>query len=826
MDRTILGLFLLALGSTATADAQVAQAQVTDTYPFTQCFAVTSTVGNRVWTGTGTGVYVFDAPSGEPTLAAGVANQLRPSGIVREIAATEDHLYVAAGRAGLVRFRRDHPDKNPTWAVDAVAENVEVWAIDVPVRLGTTDIVLMGTNDGSTGSLRLLHASATSNTAPFEWDSVTYSAPVYALASRVSGNTLTLLVGTACGAISSGGGGLTFASLYRHDVDLSSGPPTAIPSWSATWTAEELVGSVSVTAPTFVRDIAIEPDGSAAYVAAFTRGVHKLDLSGSGLSEVLTSGWPLRAPNGLPGRADGVAVHDGALGHLLAVTFGPRLRDEQQVWGDICSAPVACDDPMLADSDLAYSGVRLYDLSSGAPALAAELPTGGCSTPPDDCLKGQPQKVALREIAGPALLVDLASETGGYELGRAEFGGGGLSLARVGAWSKHDDNLPLGSNDDMIQIEDSLVVGFESGIAAYDLNAAEPLDHPVDVVSNVSAILLTGFEAVAGYPAMVFGSAQIGGSNFFEVAGAGTSSIDLIHRGALVTNGRVYGHFALDASRTPDGTPWLIILNNADPDTTKGCPTGLQPGPSVIVYRLNTNASNQIVPRLAVALGRFLPKVCETPSRSGYFLSCHAQPAGGNDVVVWVGYGPINHGVVGSVEYGEPDAGLLVLKATFQAGAPTPDDDRVGFTYLGKSPAMLDALGVPPGRITFDPASQRVYGAFGCNGLAAWEIASLLSVPSAPSGTWTASATGAAGSLLQPVPGPTPWIYVTDLGGRVWVLDGSDVSAGPVGSYLSRGQPNALWPADSTVGGSPPPPAFFLADGRGGLHRLQFTTVP
>jgi hypothetical protein len=86
------------------------QAEITATYPFGQTVTVVSDEQDqRIWTGSGSGLFVLNdgtTPS-NPQLASGIANKLRAEGLVRDIALTPDHIYVAAQRAGLVRFSRD-----------------------------------------------------------------------------------------------------------------------------------------------------------------------------------------------------------------------------------------------------------------------------------------------------------------------------------------------------------------------------------------------------------------------------------------------------------------------------------------------------------------------------------------------------------------------------------------------------------------------------------------------------------------------------------------------------------------------------------------------
>jgi len=120
-----------------------------------------------------------------------------------------------------------------------------------------------------------------------------------------------------------------------------------------------------------------------------------------------------------------------------------------------------------------------------------------------------------------------------------------------------------------------------------------------------------------------------------------------------------------------------------------------------------------------------------------------------------------------------------------------------------------------------------------CGGVAVYDVTDKL----APDldGNWPAAADCNDGlSALHVAEGPDNHMYVTfinmDVGG-IGVFDVDDVESGPIvgthttpeGMYTTPFNAQALIPAPSSLPNGEP--AFYVADGRGGLHYIQFPTV-
>ena len=786
------------------------QAEIVATYPFGQCVTVRSDPqSQRIWTGSGSGIFVLDdgtTPS-DPQLASGITNKLRAEGLVRSIDLTTDHIYAAIQRAGLIRFPRDTTSTDKDWQLDLLSDR-QGWVVDVPVRISGIDVVFVGTNeDNSTGSVRLLWANATNTDSPTEKDSVALSVPVYALATRVQGNTLTLLVGTACGG--TGSPGVPSKGLIRYDFDLSAGLPDNIPQESAIWTASEVdpVLHTVMPLPTFVRDVVIDAEHDVAYVAAFTLGVRKIDLSGTDLQEVVGDGWPKVAPAAEIGRFDGLDLLDTQYGLILAAAAGPPLMVEKQIWGE-CTVPVPCDDEERATLDTGYGGIFLYGVDDPSGLHLGVLPYEKNSTSTAH-LPVAPTDVVLREI-GSRIRLDIAGGPFGLIVADAVPGDGGFDIERVSAFDKADGE-PTSNSDDLLELGDYLFTSVENSIAIYPLSATNPLADVINVPSGAAGVLMSGFEAAAGFPTSLF-TTSLKGTKFFEVVTGGSPPVTLVDQGFLDLDGRNYADFVLGPNDTPDGNPWLIVVGAAD---DASIPAGLREpeGSGIRVYRLAMSPTGHVTPHAAVPLGTWAPRA--NTYATGAFFHCHAEPAGGNDVIVWISYSPRDNG--GGIT--EPNAGLLALKLTYT----TTPTQHVEFTNLGKVPAVMNASSDPVGRVTYLASSNRVVVALGCNGLAAYSVSGLTSLPTLMSGgTWAGSSQDPA-SLLTPYPGPSPYVVVADLAGKLRVFDSSDLAAGPVSELVMRGATTAVLDAPSTVTGQP---AFWVSDGTAGVHKVQFTSFP
>jgi hypothetical protein len=190
--RHVLVLSVL-LPLLAPAPASQVEIDVTHTYPFSTGRAVvaekTGSNPAEIYSGHGSGVHVLETVHPEPSLQnSGVATGLLPGGLVRDLALTGDHLYVAALRGGLVRHQRSSTDNEPEWILDTQdLDATQPWAVAVATNVDDTDLVFVGTNDDyyaiddvAGGSLHLVWAeTGTTPAAPEVQDSIDIGFPVY-----------------------------------------------------------------------------------------------------------------------------------------------------------------------------------------------------------------------------------------------------------------------------------------------------------------------------------------------------------------------------------------------------------------------------------------------------------------------------------------------------------------------------------------------------------------------------------------------------------------------------------------------------------------------
>jgi hypothetical protein len=796
-----------------------AQLDYESTYPFSTPLAVASdSASQTIYAGAGSGIIVFNgsSTSGEPVLATSGEPLLHAEGMVRDMALTPSHVYAAAGRNGLVRFLRGGPDELPPLALDVdELDASSSWTVDVAVHdFDDLDLVFVGTNDDeSGGAVHLVHAKVSDNSAVTDFDQLAFNAPVYAVASRVSGNSLVLLVGTACGATGTPG---IPTSLWRYDFDLSAGLPQEFPSPSADWRVTTVNGQSIDPEETFVRDIVIDPAEDVAYVAAFTRGIHKIDLSTGDLVEDTSGDWPIVATQGEAGHWDGLALYDGSLGTILVAALGPPFSSERLWWTD-CTFPVPCDHPS-GNTDTGFDGVRLYDVAGTSPielgAIDGHKPRQTPEPDPETYMPGAPLKVAVRQSGSSKLRIDAAcDQKGSLTIVEADAGTTPWTLTRVGHWGPADPAAPvLGSCDDALQLGDDVFVTSESSINVFDLTATDPFEAPVDVSTN-GGVLMSGFLATGSYPTSVFVSALDDGFIVYEWNGT-TITHAATAKPPSVT--RVYDAFAMGPGQTsdPSGQPWLFLTNLSDINTLTGCGSGgqLHPNGSVLAYKLEYMSGSFNTPRF---IGGFRPPVC-SGEQGGSFLGCHVERSGSSDdYAVWIPYSPFDNGSDGSgTPYSTDDSGLIFCTANYDTVT------GLTFNFEEKVQAFADPEGGgKPARIRYDAAGGRIYVCYSCDGLAAYDVSTLLSTPTL-AGTWSPDP-GDGVAFLDAWAGPGGNVYVADISGAIYIFDATDIDAGPIDILPTRGQATGLWPATTSSGA-----AFFLADSRAGVHKIVIDPVP
>ena len=809
MKIMIVGLVLVL--SSFLAVAPVTSAQVTATLTHTFPFGANTTTaagGDTIFMSSGSGIYVLDGSSDEPTFvstANGVINKLKVGGLVRDIDVTEDYVYVAASRKGLARYDR------PTTSVlpDTVAElsgAVEAWAV-THQHVGTVDVVIAGsssnlspTNPGS-GTIEMFWSDASNGLEPKS--SVSVGAPVLTLASIIDSQEqmLRVLVGTACG-----GGAETAAAVQEFDIDISGGAPTTLPSqpsygWSVMDGSEPL--------PTFVEDIVIDPTYGWAYVASHARGVSRLLVPG--LAEPIGYGWPLAC--GATGcRFDGLSLIEPSSGtQLLVVAEGHPFGDGQE-WGD-CTFFAACDEPSHDDTPGEY-GVTLYSVDS--------LPESVASISGVDPRIGIPAKICARAIDADEFRIDMAGIQHGMRVLKASYNSSESTweLDEVGALDQSDGNFPMANVDDVATLYNSVVAATETGVAAfnstYATSGTQLLDQPDDYL-NSGGVLLTTMESGTGpgstgtFPAMVFSSSLTDGVRFIELTvSTGGIVTAMVDQGLLDTNGKVFGVKAIPAGDTPDGYPWLFVANYSDEAASGSC-TPRVPTGAIRIYRLNKEVHGQVAPSAAVQIGAWVPLACNSSfnGKRGQLMDLWVEHDGSDDFTIWATYG--------DAQSGEEGYGVVAFEATWNGTSPPHGTPPVTVTYLGKE-QVDDDPELSIGRIHFQPATGSLVAGFGCRGVAEF-TASVGQVPDQQS---TYALSGKV--VLGVVNGPSGDgnVYAAFINGPIVALDPSTDPMTSVLTIVTPYQPQALTLAPSDTSG----PAFYVADGSGGLHRIQLSATP
>jgi hypothetical protein len=163
-------------------------------------------------------------------------------------------------------------------------------------------------------------------------------------------------------------------------------------------------------------------------------------------------------------------------------------------------------------------------------------------------------------------------------------------------------------------------------------------------------------------------------------------------------------------------------------------------------------------------------------------------------------------------------AGLLVVEGRYDI------TDGVWLNYIGRVESFTSSNDPYPGdptvsRLTRD--GDRLYGAFGCHGIAAYTVAGPGDLPTqSSSDIWIGPIPGV--TALHAVHGAGDNVFVTFLNEGIRVFDGGDLSAGEKMKVQTEFLPVALLQAPATY----PEIAFYVADGVGGLYRLVFSDVP
>ena len=688
--------------------SQIIPSQLTHTFPFGPCGDVLP-VADRTYLAAGGGIYVINTDVANPQLLTGLPNKLVSGGYTWQLGVSTNVLYAAAGKQGMTRFRRsDHLQLAPL-----AIPGEEIRTINIVEFGGLNDpnVAFVGTSveDPGTGlvSGRLsLYRILNGGEGAIQLQAVVATPTrVTALASykHSGGNKLTLLVGTACHTAAAG------PAVVRYDFDITGDvAPSAIPASSGGWAALGPCGvapGMETPQNTFVRDIEIDPLTDTAYVAAFSRGVHRVTLpSGGGVVDANhgATGWPIIDPCGVGERYVDVEFVQLAGGQKLLFVSRSDGSHERE-WG-ICGQLEGCDDVIDARRAVDVSDVRLFDASSNPPVLLSTFNAKAVRATP-------------RPGSAFPLFLDVAAGQAGLAVVRVN----STAMLAQGSYDKFD-GVAVGSKAQIEQIGANYIVSQEIGISAFDATKA-PTDPTLLqdqlAFSGNGGVLMSGYAQAAGLPSIVF-TRTFNELHLYHVAtgGPGGTATGITYMGPVPTEGRGYGVKAVPPSLTPNGRGWVVATNGVDFQSAMECP-GQEIGRSGLrIWYVINNVENP-GPEDLLLMGKYVSQVCQ-PDPAGTFFDCLVDyPGTGNSVSIWVSYG--------SRDSAEPTVGLAVFRGdvTYYQGRAWIDIQYVGKVPLCDSahgpPCQSTALDGDVGLLTRDGST--IYAAFACNGIAAFSTA-------------------------------------------------------------------------------------------------------
>lgn len=820
MNRRVFTLVVLNLfGFTLTVFAQ--HANVLNTYPLSASQAVVSepAIAGQpplAYVGSGSGVAIVDVSSPtNPTPWSSMSTAWFPTlGFVRDLALvrsmSRDRLYVAAHNGGLWSYNISTSGGYPSSGVQLPQSTIGtpwcVAALDV-TSTTTERVVFVGTNDNDTGGSLNIVVDAVSSGLTLV-GSYNVGSPVYSIAVTTSivSNTTTVFVGTACSGI------------YRFDIPSSSlftSPTFGTPS---NWT---------LTGGAFIRDLiyyetVISGFGTSRVLlaAAHGNGVFRFDVSGSGSLTATGSPWPiLEGSGGNAVRFDSIALSPG--GRQLVAVGGGDFVEERQHFGS-CSIPVVCDGTSTSRPNGTSCGVFVYDLRD---TFGGQ--TGFARDWADDATQAQVlgggalhgYSVATRTENSTQYFIDVSADARGYQLYRHTTGTPS-TVSSLGDFAK-SDKLLLGSVDDVwfhdYGSTDVLFSASETAVWAHDVtniassSVGSPIAAPASSAAG-AAVLVEGFDPPTS-PSVVVG----GTSDSFSVYKVGFSPLTLTNLGNVPNGGRQNFFLTTHTPVVPSSAPsqnWVIVVNNPDDDSTIDGP-GFKIWDIAPVIGTSPNNIHNIVMRAHYLDGDEDPSPSPTPPfksyRRQYGDVVAVDGPSTNHVTLYVAYGP-SPGLYSS---GTPSAVLAVPTddcgvAVFDVDA-TSTSGNVTVTLVDYVPAITSVAGNDPiTTLHLNDAKDTLYAGFGCYGVAQYDVTSTL----APSVQGTRSVSGkvALGAIEHQGD-----VYITYLSGGIeWEPAGTFGTPAPT-LIATTMQANQLVP-DPTNATSP---QFYLADGRGGVHRIS-----
>lgn len=809
-NHAMVAFVVLLAGALASAQEPF---EIKETFSFGSTLAVASdgTVPDAdqiIIDAAGSGFYVLDGTAQQPVKLASVPDyKVRCRGLVRDIKLTADKVWVAAGIAGLKRFRRDTLDEDLQFKFGEV--DPAAWSLDV-MHIDAFDYVVVGTNENQIGgTIHLLRVNAQGVVQLL--DTQPADAPVYsiALTTGLLANTLTALVGSSCADTEAQGCG----SLKRYDVNHSA-PTPVFGASTGSWP------TVPCTDPTAVRDIVIRDSTKRAYVAAFRHGIHVFDLNQTGLQEEVGGGFPITNPTDGPNALyNGLAINEDE--DLLVASVGDKLSSEYQYWGEL-NIPESCDDD---GRTLAMQGLKVFRLADGA--QVGSLGVSSAQAPSASKLQRPPLAVSVRPRDGSEFLIDVATGTRGLAVVRASLEGATWRLSRTGWWSAENappnEKAPGGSFDDVKVKADHMYVGTEGSLLTFEAPSSGAPLADFTALSNTGCILLNGVSSTAAATPMLYAYMQDNGVRFYNLT---NPAHPVASTGFLPTEGRGYCCYLTVGM---DNYRWLYVASERDdstlavncdpPGTCDPCcdPSGENATSGGIrIYRVEDANGLVLEPDSSTELlGALAPSAC-----------CHSQAEqfrafdvivvdeSATTQIVWASY---HRGILTT------DCGLLVLRATWNGTSVDIEEvSRLPF-------ADPNSAGVCS-RLTYDESRDILYAAYASHGFAMYNVSSAAApfeMGRFQMGTtehpWLLENTL---SSLQVWPGPNNYVYVSLMNWGVGILDASNGATFAEGfkfgspfemTFIADGFYDA--PADP---GKPARSAVYIADGGGGVHRVQF----
>lgn len=851
---TLLVSLLGACGGSGSGDGAVsppasASAQVIDGYTLVASKAVaidvTGTTG-AVFDGAGGGLFTLQHTPGDPLtpLAPVAPEKLELGGFVRALEVTDEHVYAAAWRRGLVAIRRSDASLVNAGVLAGTEGASSLAVLDADASACPSKrIVIVGTDDaldGTSGApgpaggrLVIVEHDLANDTlavrAAFDAGAtVQCVAASLAIAPPPSGTndaSFTVLLGADCARV-----GGSRASLQRRDFSYhcASGAlvvtQDALTPWPAATAAPECI----------VRDIAIDEARARAYVAAYFHGVYAFDVANGALTADASPGWPLleRDGTGVPraSHANTLALDPAPesapnAGARLCVGWGAAFAGEWQFFGD--SSRPECANAPPANVQVPVDGVFVYRLDAlDDPVLVGADPIAELELTPNVVALDGTADVRCVRYGGADYHVLIAGDTSGLAVVRATPSSGGTTATLEARWHERDPaRLALKAHDDALVLDalgaSQLYVATEEGVAAFDL--ATPLGDvrtsnpffgsvPAPFSELVGAVTLACFPPPNG---RLIGATQRGVPGFpggVQVYDLADPSRPLALGDELAKDGRGFAVAAVlgawSGSTKPadaDRRRWVFTTQSDGTDVTKSY--------TVKLFDLGTqNAPNDPSCAPPCTPAQLVATWQEAPAADALEGVAVREVNGGRELAVYVPFG-VNGDSAQSLASAR--AGVVVLRVTLDGGGVPHFTKVQKLVSFGDVDAMFRV-----GRATLDAASERLFVAWGTGGLAAYDTSSPYQLATLGKRDLSQEI-GAYGTRLSPthvVLGAQDcdreFVYVAFLDDGVGVLDAQ--LTGAIGFVPVAGQAISLTldPSD------PSRRTVFVSEGRAGVEKL------